>query len=431
MSEISIPNPIEKNSPRTITGWAFFDWANSAYALVITVAIFPGYFAAMTPDKVHIGSFTMSNSTLYSWCISLGYLIIAFISPLLSGIADFGGKRKRFMRFFTLLGALACISLVFFTSPEKMWVGVIGFILATIGFAGGIVFYNSYLPLIATEDQYDKVSAKGFTYGFVGSVILLIINLAVIQNAGAFGLSAITIVPSAFVMVGLWWLGFSQIPLNRLPDDRKGKLPPGVMSKGYEELRKVWQVVKRDRNTLSYLASFFCFNAGVQAVLFLASIFAEKVLGFDTSHLIYLVLILQIVAIGGAELFARVSGAKGNLWALFVMLFIWTGICIAGYFVKTGLDFYALAAAVGIVMGGIQSLARSTYAKFLPEHTPDTASFFSFYDVMDKLSTVTGTFVFGVVEQLTGDMRYSVMSLSVFFVMSLVILRTVKVRRMA
>ncbi len=432
MSETTASKPIVKNDPYTIRGWAFFDWANSAYALVITVAIFPGYFAAMTPDRVHIGSFTMSNSTLYSWCISLAYLVIAFISPLLSGIADFGGKRKQFMRFFTLLGSLACISLLFFTSPQKMWVGVVGFIMATIGFAGGIVFYNSFLPQIATEDQYDKVSAKGFTYGFVGSVILLVINLAVIQNASAFGFSdAVKIIPSAFVMVGLWWIGFAQIPLNRLPDDREGDMPAGAMSKGYEELRRVWNVVKKDKNTLAYLGSFFCFNAGVQAVLFLASIFAEKELGFDTSHLIYLVLILQIVAIGGAELFARVSGVKGNRWSLFVMLTIWTGICIAGYFVKTGLDFYALAAAVGVVMGGIQSLARSTYAKFLPEETPDTASFFSFYDVMDKLSTVAGTFVFGIVEQITGDMRYSVMSLAVFFVVSLVILRTVKVKRMA
>lgn len=432
MSDIITSKPIVKNDKRTITAWAFFDWANSAYALVITVAIFPSYFTAMTPDRVHIGGFWMANSTLYSWCISLAYLVIALISPLLSGIADFGGKRKQFLRFFTLLGSLACISLLFFTSPAKMWVGVVGFILATIGFAGGIVFYNSFLPQIATEDQYDKVSAKGFTYGFIGSVILLIVNLIVIQHPVAFGFSdGIKAIPAAFVMVGLWWIGFAQIPLNRLPDDREGDMPDGAMEKGYSELRKVWNIVKRDRNTLAYLSTFFCFNAGVQAVLFLASIFAEKELGFKTDQLIYLILILQIVAIGGAELFARVSGVKGNRWSLFVMLIVWTGICITGYFVKTGLDFYLLAAAVGVVMGGIQSLARSTYAKFLPEDTPDTASFFSFYDVMDKLSTVMGTFVFGIVEMLTGNMRYSVMALAVFFVVSLVILKTVKVKRMA
>lgn len=431
MNETTDQPVIKKNDPRTIAGWAFFDWANSAYALVITVAIFPGYFAAMTPDRIHIAGGYISNSTLYSWCISLAYLIIAFVSPLLSGIADFGGKRKQFMRFFTLLGSLACISLLFFTSPAKMWVGVVGFILATIGFAGGIVFYNSFLPQIATEDQYDKVSAKGFTYGFVGSVILLIVNLVVIQNFSFFGFSeGIKAVPAAFVMVGLWWIGFSQIPFDRLPDDKKGDMPDGIMEKGYTELRKVWKIVKKDHNTLGFLGSFFCYNAGVQAVLFLAAVFAEKELGFDTSHLIYLVLILQIVAIGGAELFARVSGRIGNRSTLAAMLLVWAGICVTGYFVQTGLDFYLLAGAVGVVMGGTQSLSRSTYAKFLPEHTPDTASFFSFYDVMDKFSTVAGTFLFGIVEQLTGSMRYSVAALGILFLIGMFILRFVKVQRM-
>ncbi len=421
-----------KNNPETIRGWAFFDWANSAYALVITVAIFPGYFGAMTPDRIPIGGTTISNSTLYSWCLSLAYLVIALVSPLLSGIADFGGRRKMFLRFFTLLGSLACISLLFFNSPEKMWVGVIGFILATIGFAGGIVFYNSYLPQIATEDQYDKVSAKGFTYGFIGSVILLIINLIIIQNPVFFGFSeTMKAIPTAFVMVGLWWMGFAQIPLRRLPEDSEAELPDGIMEKGYAELRKVWGKLRHHRNTLMFLASFFCFNAGVQAVLFLASIFAEKVLGFDTADLIYLILILQIVAIGGAELFARVSGRIGNRASLFIMLFFWTGICILGARVTNGTEFYVLAAAVGLVMGGTQSLSRSTYAKYLPENTPDTASYFSFYDVTDKLSTVTGTFVFGLVELITGNMRHSVAALAVFFVVSLLFLARTRVVRIS
>ncbi len=419
-----------KNNPETIRAWAIFDWANSAYALVITVAIFPGYFQAMTPDRIAFGERSISNSTLYSWSLSLAYLVIALVSPLLSGIADFGGRRKMFLRFFTLLGSLACISLLFFNSPEKMWVGVVGFILATIGFAGGIVFYNSYLPQIATEDQYDKVSAKGFTYGFIGSVILLVINLIVIQNPVFFGFSeTMKAIPTAFVMVGLWWIGFAQIPLRRLPEDSGAALPDGIMEKGYAELRKVWGVLRHQRNTLLFLTAFFCFNAGVQAVLFLASIFAEKELGFKTADLIYLILILQIVAIGGAELFARVSGRIGNRSSLFIMLLFWVGICVVGARVTSGAEFYVLAAAVGLVMGGTQSLSRSTYAKYLPENTSDTASYFSFYDVMDKLSTVAGTFVFGLVELLTGNMRYSVTALGVFFLVSLLFLARTKVER--
>ncbi|MCB0574339.1 MAG: MFS transporter, partial [Saprospiraceae bacterium] len=273
--------------------------------------------------------------------------------------------------------------------------------------------------------------AKGFSYGFIGSVILLIINLIVIMNYGWFGFpDGLRAVPTAFVMVGLWWLGFAQIPLRRLPDDAPPQSRENLLTKGYEELRKVWRVVRGDSNTLSFLFAFFCYNAGVQAVLFLASTFAEKELHFDTTKLIFLVLILQIVAIGGAWGSAKLSGAKGNKFSIMVMLLIWTGICITGYFVQTGLDFYLLAVAVGLVMGGIQSLSRATYAKLLPENTPDTASYFSFYDVMDKVSTVAGTFVFGFVEQLTGGMRNSVMSLAVFFVLSLVVLAFVSIRRM-
>lgn len=421
-----------KNNPRTINGWAFFDWANSAYALVITVAIFPGYFLELTSDSVNVLGFRMSDSTLYAWSIALAYMVIAILSPILSGIADYGGQKKAFLRFFTTLGALACISLLFFTGMPTLWVGVLGFILATIGFAGGIVFYNSFLPLIATEDRYDDVSAKGFSYGFIGSVILLLINLLVIMKYQWFGFpDGLRAVPTAFVMVGLWWIGFAQIPLCRLPEDRVEKQPKAnLIRKGYDELLKAWHSLKQDRNTVAFLISFFCYNAGVQAVLFLASTFAEKELHFSSAGLILLVLILQIVAIGGAWASAKLSGKKGNKFSLMIMLFIWTVVCIVGYFVQTGLDFYLLASAVGLVMGGIQSLSRATYAKFLPENTPDTASYFSFYDVMDKVSTVAGTFVFGFVEQLTGGMRNSVLALAVFFVVSVVVLATVTVRRM-
>jgi UMF1 family MFS transporter len=420
-----------KNNPQVINGWAIFDWANSAYSLVITVAIFPGYFLSLTDDTVNIGGFRLSDSTLYAWSIALAYLLIAAFSPILSGIADYGGRKKMFMRFFTRMGAFACISLLFFTGMDTLWIGLSGFIVATIGFAGGIVFYNAFLPLIATEDRYDDVSAKGYSYGFVGSVILLLINLVVIMNYGWFGFSdGLKAVPTAFVMVGLWWLLFSQISFNRLPDD----LPQGetkhLLVKGYTELRKAWRNLRRDANTRSYLGAFFCFNAGVQAVLFLASTFAEKELKFTTSGLIFLVLILQIVAIGGAILFSKISGKWGNKFSLVIMLAIWTVICMVGYFVQTGTDFYVLAVAVGLVMGGTQSLSRSTYAKLIPKDTPDTASYFSFYDVMDKVSTVVGTFTFGFVEQMTGGMRSSVMALAVFFVISLIAISVVKIQRM-
>ncbi|MEO6758346.1 MAG: MFS transporter, partial [Saprospiraceae bacterium] len=284
------------------------------------------------------------------------------------------------------------------------------FILATVGFAGGIVFYNSYLPLIATEDRYDAVSARGFSFGFIGSVILLLVNLVVIMHYDWFGFSdGLHAIPTAFVMVGLWWIGFAQIPLRRLPADVPPVSKENLVARGYQELGKVWKTLRHDRNTLAFLGAFFCYNAGVQTVLFLAATFADKELHFNSSDLIVLILILQIVAIGGAWLSSRLSAWKGNKYSIMVMLCIWTVICIVGYFVQTGADFYALAVGVGLVMGGVQSLSRATYAKFLPENTPDTASYFSFYDVMDKVSTVAGTFLFGVVEAMTGGMRNSVL----------------------
>jgi UMF1 family MFS transporter len=387
---------VQLNNKRIINAWAFFDCANSSYALVISVAIFPAYFLSVTTDQIDFGNFQISNSALYAYAISFAYLILAAFSPLLSGIADYGGQKMRFLRFFTILGSLACISLFFFKGMDadasQAWnnqqviLGTLAFMLATIGFAGGLVFYNSYLPEIASEDQYDRVSAKGFSYGYIGSVTLLIINLIVIMNPGWFGIQEDSLaVRLAFVMVGLWWIGFALIPFRRLPRPQALSGQKQLIRKGWEELKKVWQVIRHERNIKSFLFSFFCYSAGVQTVLFLASTFAEKELEFGTTELIGIILLLQIVAIGGAYLFAAVSKKMGNKLALLIMLSIWILICLVAFFVTEKGQFYVVASAVGIVMGGIQSLSRSTYSKLIPEHTEDTTSYFSFYDIWRKL----------------------------------------------
>jgi MFS transporter, UMF1 family len=423
--------PTEKNNPKTIRAWAFFDWANSAYALVITVAIFPPYFYSIANDDLRIMGYHMRDTTLFSWSISLAYLVIALLSPILSGVADYGGRKLYFMRFFTVLGAIACMSMLFFTSMATLWLGVLGFILATIGFAGGVVFNNAYIPEISTTDYYDQVSAKGFIYGFIGSVILLLANLLVIMKYEWFGFSSgKQATPVAFVMVGLWWLGFSQIPFSQLPKETKVPFEEGMLTRGYKELRKAWVSVKNDRFAKLFLVSFFLYNGAVQALLFLASTFADKELHFDLGALIALILVLQLVAIAGAWIFSRVSKKLGNKISLALMLGLWTIVCFLGYSVQNGLQFYFLSAGVGLVMGGIQAISRSTYAKFIPENTKDTASFFSFYDVMDKTSTVFGTFLFGIVELITGNMRSSILALAFCFVASLMVLYFVQVRAM-
>ena len=425
----NLESAVEQNNPRTINGWAFFDWANSAYALVITVAIFPGYFLAVTDDHFKLFGMEMTDSALYAFAVSAAYLLIAMMSPLLSGIADYGGRKMWFLKLFTTMGALSCISMWFFTSMATLPLGTIAFMLATIGFAGGIVFYNAYLPIIATEDQYDRVSARGFSYGYIGSVILLITNLAIITFYDELGFKDESMaVRLSFIMVGLWWLGFAQIPFRRLPPDSKNISDDHLLKKGFQELKKVWRQLTDFKNTKRFLLSFFLYNAGVQTVLFLAATFAEKELQFKTSDLIILILILQLVAIVGATFFARISDWQGNKFSLMIMIFIWILICTVAYIVSSKTEFYILAGFVGLVMGGIQSLSRSTYSKLIPENTPDTASWFSFYDVLDKVSTMLGTFGFGIV-QLTGGMRSAVLALSVFFVAGLLMLSITRIVR--
>jgi len=416
------------NNPRTLNAWAFFDWANSAFALVITVAIFPAYFIEVTNDAISIGGITTSNSVLYAFAISGSYLIIALFSPLLSGIADYGGRRMFFMRFFTILGATACLALFFFKGMEQLWFGTAMFMLAMIGFAGGLVFNNAYLPLIATPDRFDRVSARGYAFGYIGSIILLVTCLVIIQFAETLGLPGGTFpVRLSFLLVGIWWLGFSLIPFRRLPKDERLDRPQ-IIRKGFEELKMVWAFAKKQKDLRFFLAAFFSFIAGVQTVLFLAATFAEKELDFGTSQLILLILLLQVLAIGGAYLFAALSDRRGNIFSLTFMLVIWTVICVIAYFVDGQGPFYALAAGVGLVMGGIQSVARSTYSKIIPVGTQDTTSYFSFYDVLEKVAIVMGTLLFGLLEQLTGSMRVSILVLSFFFVAGILLLRPIKIR---
>ena len=420
------------NDPRTLHGWALFDWANSAFALVITTAIFPPYFEGVIDERFRFLGVQFTNSSWFAYLITFSYLVIALLSPLLSGIADAGGRRKFFLQVFTTMGGLGCLSLFFFTGMETIWIGSLGFIIGLIGFAGGLVFYNSFLPVIASEDRFDRLSARGFAMGYIGSVILLIVNLAMVQKPAWFGLPAegTLAVRMAFVTVGLWWLIFAYISLSRLPDDirRPGTGLSDMAARGWQEFTSVWRRLTDYPDAKQFLLAFFCYSAGVQTVIFLASIFAKKELAFETAELIVVVLILQIVAIAGAYLAARISEARGNRFALYVELIIWTVICVLAYFVDAKLQFYLLAGAVGLVMGGVQSLSRSTYAKVIPAdqdadgRRTDTTSWFSFYDVLEKVAIVLGTFLFGFLDALTGSMRLSVAILSLFFIAGMLFL---------
>jgi MFS transporter, UMF1 family len=431
-TDLKNPNNMELNNKKIINAWCFFDWANSAYSLVITTAVFPAYYDAVTKsafgsETVVFFGISISNSVVYSYALSFSFLLIACISPVLSGIADYGGRKKIFMRFFTMLGAFACMTLFFFKG-ENVELGIIAAVTASIGFSGGLVFYNAFLPEIVSPDRYDAVSARGYSMGYFGSVLLLVVNLAMIQFSDQLGIDKSLIIRICFLMVGVWWLSFSQITFHYLKDKEKGnKIDSSVLGKGFQELKKVWKVIQSQGNMKKFLISFFCYSTGVQTILLIAALFAAKELKMESSELIILVLLLQVVAIGGAYLTAKFSEKKGNKMALLILLVIWAFVCLTAFFIYDKTQFYILGVLLGMVMGGVQSLSRATYSKLLPENTPDTASYFSFYDIVEKMSIVLGTFLTGFAEQASDNMRIGILTLGIFFVVGALVMSTVKV----
>lgn len=402
-----------------------YDWANSVYSLVITSAIFPIYYNAVTTNSdggymVDFFGLQVSNSVLYSYSLSFSFLFVAAILPILSGMADYGGNKKFYMKIFVYTGSLACIGLYIFTGENIEW-AIICSVLASIGYSGSLVFYDAFLPEIASQDRFDKISAKGYSLGYIGSVLLLIVNLAMIEMYDVFGFPDKGIATRfAFLLVGIWWFGFSQITFLRVPDLKVGRNEDkNVFTEGYKELRKVWRAVKEERMTKLFLLAFFFYNMGVQTVMYLAATFGSKELKLESSELILTVLIINLVAIGGAYLFAYVSKMKGNKFSLMIMVFVWIFVCLGAYFVYNSMEFFVLAFVVGLVMGGIQSLSRSTFAKLIPESTIDHASYFSFYDVTYNLSIVVGTFCYALIDQITNSMRNSTLALMLFFIVGM------------
>lgn len=420
---------MEKNNPRIIRAWAFYDWANSVYPLVITTAIFPIFYQNITntdksdlgPDFVDFFGFQFINTEIYSYVFSFSYLIVSLISPLLSGIADYTGSKKKFLKFFCYLGALGCMLLYFF-DLERIELSMVFVLMGSIGFWGSLVFYNAFLPEIATPDRHDQVSAKGFAQGYLGSSLLLIASLAVLIYDDS-------LVRYVFLAVGVWWIGFAQITYARLPDNVYNRKPDDrYIWKGYQELRMVWNEFKGLSNIRKYLYSFFVYSMGVQTIMVMAVPFAKKEIDWGShgdNGLIISVLIIQFIAIFGSHLFARMSKRIGNIPVLGVALVVWVIACLIAYFITTPLEFYSLAAVIGLVMGGIQALSRATYSKMLPE-TRDHASYFSFYDVLEKLGMVVGAFLFGLIEGLTSSMRYSALILMSYFIIGLILLLMVK-----
>ena len=418
---------------KLINAWAFYDWANSVYSLVISTAVFPLYYSAVTNGKAvrFLGIEWEHPDTLYSYALSFSFLVVAFMSPILSGIADYTGSKKKFMKFFCTLGSLSVMSLYFFEGIDTIWIGIVFTIFASIGFWASIVFYNAYLPEVAYPEQQDSASAKGFIYGYIGSVILLIINLILIQMPETFGITSAMASRISFVMVGLWWLGFAQVSFRKLPDDIYNRKPEkDYIWKGFKELKKVWNEVKNFQSLKRFLISFFLLSIGVQTIILMAAIFGSSELGLPAMDLILTILLVQIVAVLGAALFSRISNIYGNITALKITISVWMLVCFTAFMLdksqeNVAMYFYGLGALLGLVQGAIQSLTRSTFSKLLPE-THDHATYFSFYDVTEKIAIVLGTFVYGLLFAMTDSMQWSVLCLAIFFLASFIVLNTIK-----
>jgi UMF1 family MFS transporter len=422
---------MQKNLPRIINAWCMYDWANSVHALVIVSSVFPVYFSATAVTEsgspyIDFLGFTIKNSVLFSYSVSVAFLIVAMLVPFCTAIADFLGKRKLFMKLFCYFGASSCGLLYFFTQ-DTIELSLVAFVMSLIGWSGSIVFYNSFLPLIATENNFDRYSARGFSLGYVGSVLLMVFNLTMIMFPAVYGITDPGLPARiSFMTVGIWWVLFAQIPFHYLPDDAPVKKVDGHTSRwifnGFLKLKKVFGELKGQKNLGRFLTAFFVCNMGVQTVMYVATIFGSNELKLPAQSLIITVILIQLVGIGGSYLFSYFSSLWGNIYALMTGIAIWVGICICAYFVTSQNQFYCLAAAVGMVMGGMQSLNRATYSKLIPDDTPDTASYFSYYDVTEKMSLVIGTFLFGFVEQMTGSMRNSVLVLTVIFFVGFLLL---------
>ncbi|NOT51983.1 MAG: MFS transporter [Chitinophagaceae bacterium] len=419
-------------SKKVVNGWAMYDWANSVYNLVITTTFFPLYYLGVTGDgndktKTDYIDFlwfkNIPNSSLYDYTLAFGFLIVAIMSPVLSSIADYKGNKKSFMRLLVILGSISCMGFYFFKG-DTLLLGTILLITATVGYWSSLVFYNSYLPEIAAPKDRDRISAKGFMYGYIGSVLLQLIGFVLVTLAGDDEAAQSNAVRMTFVLVGLWWLGFAQITLRRMPKSQ----PAGtvnnknIFSNGFHELSLVLKQIKARPVMWLFLCAFFFYNMGVQTVMLIATNFGSEELQLDTTTLIITVVIIQLVAILGAFLMSRLSDKYGNFRVLMFTISIWVLICLfAFFFLYNKWQFFGIATAVGLVMGGIQSLSRSTYSKLMPP-TKDTASFFSFYDVTEKIAIVVGMFSFGFITHLTGNMRNSILALIGFFILGLIIL---------
>lgn len=431
---IGVSSPhFEKNNPREIFGWKMYDWANSAFYTTVVGALFSPYLTRLAQTAVgengvvlNLGIFgAVTAKSLPSLCVSISVGAQVFLLPILGALGDYSDLKKRLMALFCYIAVIATCLLFFIQGSLYIWGGAL-FIVANVCFGASIVFYNAFLPEIATEDQADKVSSRGFAYGYLGGAILLALNLLLVLGAEKLGISEGLAVRLSFLSAGLWWGGFAVVTfLNLKSRPKTKKLPPdrGYLSAGFIEIFATVRELRRLPLTLRYLLAYLIYNDGIQTVIFAASAFLEQEL-FPQGNPIFLLeifLMVQFVAVLGALAFERLAYLIKTKNAILVSLVIWAGIVIYAYrFLHTVSEAWIMAGLIAIVLGGSQALSRSLFSRMIP--TGKEAAFFGLYEVSERGTSWMGPLMFSIVIARTGSYRQALLSLIVFFVVGLVAL---------
>lgn len=401
--------------------WSMYDWANSAYQLVIVTAIFPIYYSNVVPEFIPIFDHSIDRNAIYLYALSIAYLLVSIGSPLFSSLADYSGNKTQYMKFFTYLGAISCASMFFFDG-EWYWVGIIGLLLSTVGYKSSFVFYNAFLPVIANEEEQNRVSAQGYVYGYLGSTILLLLSLGLIMFPDTFGVTAGIASRLTFLAVGVWWIVFAIHPFKVLKTvDESQHDGKANLSQGFNLLITVFKQVNASPLLRWFLLAYFFLIMGVQTVFYSATLFGKDELKMSADLLIITMLVIQFVGALGAYSFAKLSDRIGHFKGLYIVAVVWFLVTFAAYFITNSTQYIAASFFIGLVMGGIQASTRSTYASLLPK-TKDHASFFSFYDVMENVAIVIGTFTMGGLTAYYENLRSPILIIASFFIIGIIFL---------
>jgi UMF1 family MFS transporter len=424
-------------SRKEIFSWAMYDFANSAFATTILAVIFNQYFATVVARGergIEFFGFRLHGASFFTFSVALSMAMTAVLSPFLGAVADASASKKRFLMVFCYI-AILFTGLLYFVQAGHYWRGAIFFIIANIGFAGGNVFYNAFLPEISTQHNIGRISGLGWALGYIGGGVLLGINLIMLKYPSWLGFSVgYFVVQDCFLSVAFWWLIFS-LPAFLFLRERAEKVLPslgkGYFSQGYQRLRHTFRRIKTFRELTKFLVAYLIYNDGIETVIVMASIFGAEVLGMETSEIILFFLMIQGIAFLGSLLFGFIADAIGNKKAVMISLGIWSFIVIWAF--RLGIlwdpktEYWILGALAGIVMGGSQAASRSLQGIFTPD--ANSAEFFGFFAVSGKFASVFGPLLYGILIAMTGSVQSGILSVLLFFIIGMAILWTVNEKR--